>query len=290
VVREPGDRTKIAVSSRDSAVDPVGACVGVKGSRVQAVVRELRGEKVDIIAWTDDIRTFIGEALSPAAIEKVGINDEEKSALVVVGDQQLSLAIGKKGQNVRLAAKLTGWKIDIMSESEYDKARSKEREKEISDAIAQTQKEQQAREYKGVQKEVRAEAGVLKPLSIEDLPGIGKKTAEALRKHGFDTIIKIAGASVEALLEVPMIGQKTAQKLIPLAKEMVQSAEAEMASEEPVQAGQDEVAEIQEGQPDEQQVEGAIADGGPEETLVTEKENEEDAGEGTEVKDQGRGE
>ncbi len=136
VVREPGDRTKISVSSRDKAVDPVGACVGVKGSRVQAIVRELRGEKIDIIPWTDDPRVFIGEALNPASIEKVGIDEQKKSALVVVADSQLSLAIGKNGQNVRLAAKLTGWKIDIISSSEYEKEKM-EREKEIKAALAE---------------------------------------------------------------------------------------------------------------------------------------------------------
>ena len=119
VVREPGDRTKIAVQSRDRAVDPVGACVGMKGSRVQAVVRELRGEKIDIIGWTSDPRVFIAEALNPAVIEKVGVDEEKKSALVVVADNQLSLAIGRNGQNVRLAAKLTGWKIDLYSSREW---------------------------------------------------------------------------------------------------------------------------------------------------------------------------
>nr|MBI3613458.1 transcription termination/antitermination protein NusA [Nitrospirota bacterium] len=136
IVREPGDRTKIAVSSRDKAVDPVGACVGIKGSRVQAVVRELRGEKIDIIAWTSDPRVFIAEALNPASIEKVGIDEEKKSALVVVADSQLSLAIGKNGQNVRLAAKLTGWKIDIISATEYEKEKV-ERDKEIKAALAE---------------------------------------------------------------------------------------------------------------------------------------------------------
>ena len=135
-VREAGDRTKIAVRSNDSAVDPVGACVGMKGSRVQAVVRELRGEKIDIIPWTDDPRAFISKALSPAAVEKVAVDEEERSALVIVSDQQLSLAIGKKGQNVRLAAKLTGWKIDIYSETEYEGMVQKDREKEIEEAIA----------------------------------------------------------------------------------------------------------------------------------------------------------
>ena len=136
VVREPGDRTKISVASRDKAVDPVGACVGIKGSRVQAIVRELRGEKIDIIPWTNDPRVFIGEALNPASIEKVGIDDQKKAALVVVADSQLSLAIGKNGQNVRLAAKLTGWKIDIISASEYEKEKLA-RERDIKAALAE---------------------------------------------------------------------------------------------------------------------------------------------------------
>lgn len=145
VVREPGDRTKIAVTSREKAVDPVGACVGIKGSRVQAVVRELRGEKIDIITWTQDPRVFIAEALNPATIEKVGIDDEKKSALVVVADSQLSLAIGKNGQNVRLAARLTGWKIDIISATEYEKEKV-ERDKEIKAALAEEAEAQRLQE------------------------------------------------------------------------------------------------------------------------------------------------
>lgn len=145
VVREPGDRTKIAVTSREKAVDPVGACVGIKGSRVQAVVRELRGEKIDIITWTSDPRVFIAEALNPATIEKVGIDDEKKSALVVVADSQLSLAIGKNGQNVRLAARLTGWKIDIISATEYEKEKV-ERDKEIKAALAEEAEAQRLQE------------------------------------------------------------------------------------------------------------------------------------------------
>ncbi len=145
IVREPGDRTKIAVASREKAVDPVGACVGMKGSRVQAVVRELRGEKIDIIAWTSDPRVFIAEALNPATIEKVGIDEEKKSALVVVADSQLSLAIGKNGQNVRLAAKLTGWKIDIISATEYEKEKV-ERDKEIKAALAEEAEAQREQE------------------------------------------------------------------------------------------------------------------------------------------------
>jgi N utilization substance protein A len=157
VVREPGDRTKIAVSSRDKAVDPVGACVGIKGSRVQAVVRELRGEKIDIIAWTNDPRVFIAEALNPASIEKVGIDEEKKSALVVVADSQLSLAIGKNGQNVRLAARLTGWKIDIISATEYEKEKV-ERDKEIKAALADEAEAQREEEAARAQRQAEAQA------------------------------------------------------------------------------------------------------------------------------------
>ena len=157
VVREPGDRTKIAVSSRDKAVDPVGACVGIKGSRVQAVVRELRGEKIDIIAWTNDPRVFIAEALNPASIEKVGIDEEKKSALVVVADSQLSLAIGKNGQNVRLAARLTGWKIDIISATEYEKEKV-ERDKEIKAALAEEAEAQREEEAARAQRQAEAQA------------------------------------------------------------------------------------------------------------------------------------
>jgi N utilization substance protein A len=135
IVREAGDRTKITVYSNNSMVDPVGACVGMKGTRVQSIVRELRGERIDIIPWTDDPRTLIAKALSPAMVESLGVNEDEKSALVVVNDQQLSIAIGKKGQNVRLAMKLTGWDIDIISETEYNKMRKSEIEDQLDEAI-----------------------------------------------------------------------------------------------------------------------------------------------------------
>ncbi|GBE03538.1 hypothetical protein BMS3Abin09_00455 [bacterium BMS3Abin09] len=136
IVREAGDRTKITVYSNNSMVDPVGACVGMKGTRVQSIVRELRGERIDIIPWTDDPRTLIAKALSPAVVESLGVNEDEKSALVVVNDQQLSIAIGKKGQNVRLAMKLTGWDIDIISETEYNKMRKGEITEQLDEEIA----------------------------------------------------------------------------------------------------------------------------------------------------------
>ncbi len=119
VARESGSRTKIAVYSKDPNVDPLGACVGFKGSRVKAIVEELNGEKIDIVIWSKDISEFIGNSLSPSKVVKVDVNEKEKSAIVVVPDYQLSLAIGKEGQNARLAAKLTNWKIDIKSESQY---------------------------------------------------------------------------------------------------------------------------------------------------------------------------
>jgi N utilization substance protein A len=119
ISREAGSRTKIAVYSSDENVDPVGACVGQRGARVQNIVNELNGEKIDIIKWNDDPKEFIANSLSPSKVTKVDVGESERSATVVVPDYQLSLAIGKEGQNARLAAKLTGWKIDIKSESQY---------------------------------------------------------------------------------------------------------------------------------------------------------------------------
>ncbi|MEK6692386.1 MAG: transcription termination factor NusA [Nitrospirota bacterium] len=198
VVREAGDRAKIGVFSKDSEVDPVGACVGLKGSRVQAVVRELKGEKIDIIPWTDDPRILIAKALSPATVEKVGINKEAKSALVVVSDQQLSLAIGKKGQNVRLAAKLTGWDIDIISAEQYEKEKSAETEREIEAAISTEQ---------------------AKKMPLTELPGVGSKIAGILEDAGYKTIEDVASLNIEAITAIQGIGEKTAQKILKGARE-----------------------------------------------------------------------
>jgi N utilization substance protein A len=118
IAREPGHRTKIAVISHDPNVDPKGACVGARGSRVRQVVNELRGEKVDVVQWRDDVAMFIAEALGPAKVKEVHINEEEKTADVIVSEHQLSLAIGKEGQNARLAARLSGYKVDIRSDNE----------------------------------------------------------------------------------------------------------------------------------------------------------------------------
>jgi N utilization substance protein A len=222
VVREPGDRTKIAVTSKDPQVDPVGACVGMKGARVQAVVRELRGEKIDIIPWSDDPRVFIAKALSPAVVEKVGVTEEDRSALAVVADAQLSLAIGKKGQNVRLAAKLTGWKIDILSESEYEQERQKEREQEIEAAIAEETRKMA--EEAGAAAEAAAAASEETPADeLTQIEGVGPKMAEHLREAGYDTVEKVAAMSDQEILAVPGIGEKTAQKILIAARELLNS-------------------------------------------------------------------
>ena len=126
VARDPGSRAKIAVISRDGSIDPVGACVGMRGSRVQAVVGELQGEKIDIIPWTQDTATFVVNALSPAEVTKVVMDEDNRRLDVVVPDDQLSLAIGRRGQNVRLATQLSGWNIDIMTEAEESERRQNE--------------------------------------------------------------------------------------------------------------------------------------------------------------------
>jgi len=194
--REPGSRAKIAVYSRDSDVDPVGACVGMKGSRVQAVVQELRGEKIDIIPWSEDAASFVCNALAPAEISKVIINPEAKSMEVIVEDDQLSLAIGRRGQNVRLAAKLTEWKIDIRSESRAERALPS------LDEIA----------TRGMD-------------TVDKVAGVGKKTAQLLNAAGYITVADLSQTAVEQLTKIEGIGQKKAEKLIEAAKAYLDKTE-----------------------------------------------------------------
>lgn len=192
--REPGGRSKIAVVSHDPNVDPVGACVGVKGSRVQAVVNELRGERIDIIPWLLDPALFVSNALSPAQVTRVIINETEKSMEVIVADEELSLAIGKNGQNVRLAARLTGWNITIKSEAQA------EEEKTAEDIPEKAAAEQEGR-----------------PDILEGLPG---KVSAALAEAGLESARSIADASDEDLLNLPGVGPKTVEKLRELAISM----------------------------------------------------------------------
>lgn len=206
IAREPGDRTKIAVSSNDQAIDPVGACVGVKGSRVQAVVQELKGEKIDIVPWSDEPAKFICNALLPAQIVRVIIDETDHCMEVIVPDDQLSLAIGKRGQNVRLAAKLTGWKIDIRTETDAKKAALEQAEAESSEILTET-KEDQHETSEATQSD-----------EIALLPGVGPKTQEALKNAGINTVADILNADIESLSAIEGIGPKKAQKLLEAAK------------------------------------------------------------------------
>ena len=186
IAREAGERTKIAVMSRDKDVDPVGACVGMKGMRVQSIIRELRGEKIDIIEFSEEITTFAEKALQPAKVSRVSITDlGEKQLEVIVDDTQLSLAIGKKGQNVRLAAKLLGWKIDIKSEEE--------KRQEV---------EQQMQALAG---------GPTTP--IEQVTELGEGMIQKLVAAGITTVEALADMTPEQLEEIPGIGEKTVERI-----------------------------------------------------------------------------
>jgi N utilization substance protein A len=198
VAREPGSRSKIAVSSRDKNVDPVGTCVGMRGYRVQAVVRELSGEKVDIVRFSSSVEEFTRNALAPAQITAIEVDEDAHHIVVVVPEGQLSLAIGRGGQNVRLAAKLIGWHLDIISERE--------------------------REELGVREEAEAASSYDFLIS---LPGIGEKTALALYEEGFGSADEILAADLEELAAVPGLGPKSAEEL----KRKVETKLAELAEQ-----------------------------------------------------------
>src|SRR5215467_14030497 len=211
-VREAGDRAKVAVFSRERDVDPVGACVGMKGTRVQSIIRELRGEKIDIVEWSEDPIAFVTNALSPAKTQRVQIvDDRERVMEVIVEDKQLSLAIGKKGQNVRLAAKLTGWRIDIKSEEE------KRREVEAQFVGLETVAEPAETETASAESAESAEpapADAEAPELPYTLAGVSEKIVRKLVDAGFATREGVAGASIEAISEIPGIGEKTAEKIL----------------------------------------------------------------------------
>ena len=198
ISREPGSRAKISVISNDDKIDPVGACVGIKGSRVQAIVRELGGEKIDIVPWSADPVVFVTRALSPAKVIEAQVVEAEQKVLVTVADDQLSLAIGKGGQNARLAARLTGWKIDLISKTERERQRDFERRARID---------------------------------VEDLVGAGPKLVEKLIREGIETVQDLLKTPFEQLLAIQGIGEKTAEKLLEEARELQEKRNQELAEE-----------------------------------------------------------
>lgn len=221
VAREPGERAKIAVAAEDSDVDPVGACVGVKGSRVQAVVQELKGEKIDIIPWSEDPVKFVCSALSPAQVFRVIIDESSHSMEVIVPDDQLSLAIGRKGQNVRLAARLTGWKVDIHSESEARKIYEEGETQETAEGLFSGE----GTEISPIEGDapLSGEAG-LQEDRIEVLPGVGPKMAALLKEAGLTKVGDILKATVEDLCKLEGIGLKKAENLLRAAEGYVKTA------------------------------------------------------------------
>lgn len=211
-VREPGERAKIAVVSNERDVDPVGACVGMKGSRVQAIIRELRGEKIDIIEWSEEPSVFAANSLSPAKVNQVRITDiENRQMEVIVNEDQLSLAIGKRGQNVRLATKLVGWNIDIRSEEEL--------KKEVAEAMG-----------------AMIASGAPVPLSV--IEGVTAQQADALAEHGVNDIDGLATTSVDDLVEFLDVSLDEAEKILAAAQEViaVRDRSVQPADEESVEA------------------------------------------------------
>jgi N utilization substance protein A len=195
--REAGVRAKIAVASNNSDIDPVGACVGMKGSRVQNVVQELRGEKIDIIPWHLDPAKFVCNALAPAEISRVIIDEDNRSMEVIVPDEYLSIAIGKKGQNVRLASKLSGWHLDVKNETRYNQAMQ------------------------------------IGYDSLVALPGVGIGLADALYESGFYSAEEISRATIEDLIQIRGIGEEKAEKLLEAARNAIAQSETETNAETP---------------------------------------------------------
>src|SRR6185369_12986325 len=229
-VREPGDRAKIAVASNEKDVDPVGACVGMKGSRVQSIIKELRGEKIDIIEWSDEPSVFAANALSPAKVSQVRITDINKRKMeVIVGEDQLSLAIGKKGQNVRLATRLVGWDIDIVSEEKLKKEIAKQMGKMMA-------------------------SGEAVPLTV--LEGVLPAQAETLAEKGIEDVESLAAMTVDDLVDYLDVSLDEAESILSSAKAIVEARNQEI---EPGEEGSAEVA-------DETAAEGAVVESADSET------------------------
>jgi N utilization substance protein A len=213
IARDPGSRAKMAVVSNDSSIDPVGACVGMRGSRVQAVVAELQGEKIDIIQWSPDEATFLVNALAPAEVTKVVMDEEDERVEVVVPDEQLSLAIGRRGQNVRLASQLTSWQIDIMTESQE----SERRQREFAE---RTQLFQEA-------------------LDVDEV------IAQLLVTEGFATVEDVAYVEADEIAQIEGFGEETAEELQARAREYLEKEAAEYDEKRRALGVEDELLEIE---------------------------------------------
>jgi N utilization substance protein A len=279
IAREAGERTKVAVYSKDADVDCVGACVGMKGMRVQSIIRELRGEKIDIIEYNDDPLIFAANALSPAKINHVSVLDASQKHLeVIVDDTQLSLAIGKKGQNVRLAAKLLVWHIDIKSEEE--------KRQEIESQMA---------------------AMAMRGAPISELAGLGDKTLEKLREHGIESVEQLAQMTPEDLMQISGVGEKTVERIRRVVTDYferdqsgeevaVEGAEAPVGVEEgeiaePVEASEIEALDAAPADPTTEDAAAAEEPGGPVEAAGAETVAEQATAEGNDqIEPSGEGE
>jgi N utilization substance protein A len=213
VARDPGSRAKIAVRSKDSSIDPVGACVGMRGSRVQAVVGELQGEKIDIIPWSPDAASFIVNALAPAEVAKVVLDEDAERIEVVVPDDQLSLAIGRRGQNVRLASQLTGWDIDIMTEAEE----SERRQKEFGE----------------------------RTLRFTEALDVDEMLAQLLASEGFDTVEELAYVDRSEIAGIDGLDEETADEIHMRAREYLDRVAGEQDQRRKELGVADELGEIE---------------------------------------------
>jgi N utilization substance protein A len=213
VARDPGSRAKIAVISNDSSIDPVGACVGMRGSRVQAVVGELQGEKIDIIPWSNDPANFIVNALQPAEVAKVVLDEDAERIEVVVPDEQLSLAIGRRGQNVRLASQLTGWDIDILTEAEE----SERRQKEFNERTKL----------------------FMEALDVDEMVG------QVLASEGFAQVEELAYVDASEIASIDGFDEETAEEIQNRAKEYLGRIEAEMDAKRKELGVEDELYQIE---------------------------------------------
>jgi len=252
IAREPGDRTKLAVYSADERIDPVGACVGIKGVRVQSIVRELNNERIDIVAFASNPEVFVTRALAPAKVVTIDVFEQEKGMTVAVEDDKLSLAIGKNGQNARLASRLTGWKINIMSETDYNEMK-------------------------------RREAEMMVP--IGKLSGVGDVLEERLVSADINTVQELADSTLEELIEIEGIGEKSAAQLIDRAKEYMAEMEEERRQREAAELAEAEAAEAEaeaeadsedESEEDEEEGEDDDTEAEEESSTITDEASDED--------------